>query len=99
MHFLSTRNNAPPATLSQAIAAGLSPDGELYVPEAMPAPRQLQPGLDLPETAAPLLLPFFAGDGLEGELPAICREAFGFPAPLLPLATPGDHVLELFHGP
>jgi threonine synthase len=99
MNFISTRNTAPTATLSQAIAAGLAPDGGLYVPEALPAPRELAPGRDVAETAANLLAPFFADDALEGELPAICREAFDFPAPLRPLGTPGDHVLELFHGP
>ena len=99
MRFISTRNRAPAATLSQAIAAGLAPDGGLYVPEKLPDPRPLAPGGDLPDTATRLIAPFFAGDGLEQELPAICREAFDFPAPLLSLATPGDHVLELFHGP
>src|SRR5690606_8043367 len=99
MNFISTRNAAPAVNLSQAIAAGLAPDGGLYVPEALPAPRQLQAGTTLAETTAQLLAPFFAGDALEAELPAICAEALDFPVPLLPLATPGDHVLELFHGP
>ena len=99
MNFISTRNHAPAATLSQAIAAGLAPDGGLYVPEALPATRPLEPGSDLAATATQLIAPFFAGDALAEELPAICREAFDFPAPMLPLATPGDHVLELFHGP
>ncbi|PZQ29919.1 MAG: threonine synthase, partial [Stenotrophomonas acidaminiphila] len=99
MNFISTRNAAPAATLSQAIAAGLAPDGGLYVPEALPVSRELAPGRDIAETATTLLAPFFAGDGLEGELASICREAFDFPAPLEALGTPGDHVLELFHGP
>ncbi|MCD7099495.1 threonine synthase [Stenotrophomonas sp. MMGLT7] len=99
MTFISTRNTAPAASLSQAIAAGLAPDGGLYVPERMPAPRRLAPGATLADTAATLLQPFFAGDGLAPELATICGEAFDFPAPLQPLATPGDHVLELFHGP
>ncbi|MBD9477804.1 threonine synthase [Pseudoxanthomonas sp. PXM02] len=99
MNFISTRNAAPAATLSQAIAAGLASDGGLYVPEALPAPRRLAPGRDVADTAATLLAPLFAGDGLAPELPAICREAFDFPVPLRPLGTPGDHVLELFHGP
>ncbi len=99
MNFISTRNAAPPATLSQAIAAGLAPDGGLYVPESLPPPRALATGEHIAATAAALLRPFFAGDALEAELPAICREAFDFPVPLKPLATPGDHVLELFHGP
>ncbi len=99
MHFISTRNNAPAASLSQAIAAGLAPDGGLYVPEQMPAARNLQAGASLAETAATLLQPFFAGDALETELPRICVDAFDFPAPLQALATRNDHVLELFHGP
>lgn len=99
MNFISTRNASPAATLSAAIAAGLAPDGGLYVPERLPEPRELAPGADLAETATDLLRPFFAGDGLEGELASICKAAFDFPAPLKPLATPRDHVLELFHGP
>lgn len=99
MNFISTRNSSPAASLSDAIAAGLAPDGGLYVPQKLPAPRELQPGDSLAATTAALLAPFFAGDALEPELAAICAEAFDFPVPLKPLATPGDHVLELFHGP
>ncbi len=99
MDFISTRNNAPAATLSQAIAAGLAPDGGLYVPRQLPAARELQAGESLADTAAALLQPFFAGDALEPALASICREAFDFPAPLQSLATANDHVLELFHGP
>ncbi|MET0289807.1 MAG: threonine synthase [Pseudoxanthomonas sp.] len=99
MNFISTRDGEPAASLSQAIAAGLAPDGGLYVPETMPQARQLKAGASLAQTTTDLLQPFFAGDALEGELPQICADAFDFPAPLEPLATPNDHVLELFHGP
>ena len=99
MNFTSTRNASPAATLSQAIAAGLAPDGGLYVPETMPAARDLVPGATLADTAVTLLSPFFDGDALAPELAGICSAAFDFPASLVPLATPGDHVLELFHGP
>lgn len=99
MNFISTRHTAPAATLSQAIAAGLAPDGGLYVPEALPPRRALTAGADLAASASHALQPFFADDPLSTELEAICREAFDFPVPLLPLATPGDYVLELFHGP
>ncbi len=99
MNFISTRNASPAATLSQAIAAGLAPDGGLYVPERMPAPRALSAGDSLAATATMLLQPFFAGDALESALAGICAQAFDFPAPLQPLATRNDHVLELFHGP
>ena len=47
MNFISTRNTAPAATLSQAIAAGLAPDGGLYVPDVLPAPRELAAGDDI----------------------------------------------------
>ena len=72
MNFVSTRNNAPAATLSQAIAAGLAPDGGLYVPDKLPAARRLQAGDDLAATTAALLAPFFEGDALAPELAAIC---------------------------
>lgn len=99
MNFVSTRGTAPATSLSRALAAGLAPDGGLYVPQALPAPRALRPGADLADSTAQLLQPFFDGDPLAYVLADICREAYAFPAPLRPLATPGDHVLELFHGP
>lgn len=99
MQFVSTRGHAPAVGLSAAIAAGLAPDGGLYVPDVLPAPRELHAGATLAETAAELLAPFFEGDPLQDALPEICREAFDFPVPLRPLGPDGDHVLELFHGP
>ena len=43
---------------------------------------------------------FAAGDALFPEVAAIVREAFNFPAPLVPLDAQGRlGVLELFHGP
>lgn len=98
MQFVSTRGQSPAVGLSAAIAAGLAPDGGLYVPARLPAARELQAGATLADTAADLLAPLFAGDALETALPAICREAFDFPVPLRALGE-GDHVLELFHGP
>jgi threonine synthase len=158
MRYVSTRGKAPAVNLSDALAAGLAPNGGLYVPEHLPrwqplqlpespspqafarlracpepdpgtgraarelgssalaapssaqrpndgahAPQRLLSAFDgldtLPEIAAQLLAPFFEGDALESELPAICREALDIPAPLLPLRGEGDHLLELFHGP
>ena len=99
MDFISTRNASPATSLSQAIAAGLAPDGGLYVPAKLPVARGLQARDSLAATTASLLAPFFEGDALAPELASICREALDFPVPLRALATPGDHVLELFHGP
>jgi threonine synthase len=46
-----------------------------------------------------VLAPYFEGDALAPHLSKLCADAFDFPAPLRALSTPGDHVLELFHGP
>ncbi|MGV6492293.1 threonine synthase [Stenotrophomonas rhizophila] len=99
MNFVSTRHAAPSATLSQAIAAGLAPDGGLYVPAQRPPPHAWQAQGSLARDAAAVLAPFFDGDALAPQLAALCEQAFDFPAPLHALSTPGDHVLELFHGP
>lgn len=103
MKFVSTRGNAAPATLAQAIRAGAAPDGGLYMPERLPTLNLagLDPALSLASFAAEFLKPIFAGDSLERELPAICTEAFDFPVPLVmpDPARPGLHALELFHGP
>jgi len=101
MKYLSTRGNAPALGLSAALAAGLAPDGGLYVPQSLPklSPSDFDRCHDLPSVAECLLAPFFADDALAAELSAICKQAFTFEAPLRALATPHDHVLELFHGP
>jgi threonine synthase len=48
-----------------------------------------------------MLAPFFAGDPLEPDLPAICAEAFTFPVPIVTPdpARPNMRALELFYGP
>ena len=103
MHYISTRNADQPVTLGEAIARGIAPDGGLYVPQEFPhfTARQFENDFELPQIAERLLAPFAAGDPLEAELPAICKEAFDFPAPLasLPNAPAPLSVLELFHGP
>jgi threonine synthase len=101
LRYVSTRGRAPAAGLGEAIAAGLAPDGGLYVPERLPTPdpAAFDPHGDLAATAVTLLAPFFAGDPLTAALPAICAEAFTFDAPLRPLARPDALLLELFHGP
>jgi threonine synthase len=100
MRYLSTRGEAPPATLSQALLHGIAPDGGLYVPEHFP---RFEPGAfdgltTLPQIAARLLEPFFQGDPLAPALAEICRDALGFPTPLKHLRD-DTAVLELFHGP
>ena len=102
MRFLSTRDARLSASLSEALERGLAPDGGLYVPERFPACRvaDFEDAATLAAVAPRFLAPFFADDALAAELPAIVREAFDFPVPLLPLASGDDlAVLELFHGP
>ena len=103
MRFVSTRDAASAASLSEALQRGLAPDGGLYVPERFPRlrPDAFDGATTLPEVARRLLAPFFAGDALEPALGAIVDEAFDFPVPIVPLpaAGPDVGVLELFHGP
>jgi threonine synthase len=101
--YASTRDPQLAATLSRALADGLAPDGGLYVPQALPAidAASLDGRAALHELAPRLLAPFFAGDALARALPAICVEAFDFPAPLAAVQGSPERlsVLELFHGP
>lgn len=103
MKFLSTRSGAHSATVSEAIARGLAPDGGLYVPERFPGvdPKDFAGADTLPEVGERLLAPFMDGDVLADDLRGMLEDAFNFPAPLVDLAgTPGPaSVLELFHGP
>ncbi|MGN6520795.1 MAG: threonine synthase, partial [Dokdonella sp.] len=100
MMYVSTRGHAPAIGLGAALVAGLAPDGGLYVPASLPRFDVADfDGCDmLPDVAARLLRPFFAGDALAGELDAICTEALDLPSPLRAIA-PDTWLLELFHGP
>jgi threonine synthase len=102
MKFISTRGQSPAVTFGTALAQGLAPDGGLYMPESWPAiPLSAFDGArSLPEVAEVMLRPFVAGDPVAGEIGNIVRDAFDFPAPLVPVADGGKlSVLELFHGP
>jgi len=100
MKFVSTRGSSPEINASQAILDGIAPDGGLYVPAHFPqfAPQDFPKDLPLPELAARLFAPFFAGDPLADALPDICQAAFDFPAPVKFVSNDLE-VLELFHGP
>ncbi|MGH8173882.1 MAG: threonine synthase [Rhodanobacteraceae bacterium] len=100
MRYLSTRGGTRPVSLGTALAAGLAPDGGLYVPEALPLFRaETFSGREpLPTLAAGLLEPFFNGDPLLAQLPIVCAESLDIPTPLRALA-PRAWMLELFHGP
>ena len=101
MKVVSTRGNAPTVGIADAIAAGLAPDGGLYMPEAWPSftPADFEGATSTADVAARMLAPFFEGDVLAPELARICAEAFAVEPPLRGLGKDGDYVLELFHGP
>jgi threonine synthase len=92
----STRGGAD-ATLAEAIARGLAPDGGLYLPAALP-PHTGSWGDDLRGRALTALQPFFVGDVLAPALAAIVDASFSFDAPTNWLSE-DTGLLELFHGP
>ncbi|HZG44583.1 MAG TPA: hypothetical protein VEY93_16645, partial [Longimicrobium sp.] len=83
MRYVSTRDPSHAVPLSAAISRGLAPDGGLYVAQPFPTidPLTFDADASLPDVAARLLAPFFAGDALESALGAICRESLSFPVP------------------
>lgn len=101
MNYSSTRGKGGRTTLSAALAAGLAPDGGLFVPDSRPSfqLRHFDGARELSDVAERLLQPFFAGDPMAGDLHAICDEALNLPVPLTAVDAPNTFVLELFHGP
>jgi threonine synthase len=90
---------------AEAVAAGLAPDGGLFVPQELPdisAELGAMRGLSYPELCV-RFLGRFAEDLPAAELgPLVARSYSGFDLPeVTPLVglAPGLHVLELFHGP
>src|ERR1041384_5051663 len=102
MKYVSTRGQSPAVSFGQALAQGLAPDGGLYVPERWPRiPLSDFDGANtLPEIAEVFLRPFVEGDPIAPQIGDVVRDAFDFPAPLVPVKADGSlFVLELFHGP
>lgn len=102
--YHSTRNKNLKATASQAILAGIAPDGGLFVPSFIP--KLNIPLADLPdksyEEIAFLVLQSFLTDFTEEELKECIRvysEKFSVTS-ITPLVSAGtSYYLELFHGP
>ena len=107
MEYTSTRNNQIRVTAAQAIATGISPEGGLYVPTALP-----QLSLDDIRALVPLsykeratkILSHFLTDFTAEEVQECCESAYGerFDTPAIaPMHDMGDgrHILELWHGP
>ncbi|RYG67500.1 threonine synthase, partial [bacterium] len=101
MQYTSTRGQCSPASLSFALAAGLAPDGGLYVPALLPQRElaEFDGATTLVAVTERLLAPFFEGDPLAASLSDIVTEAFDFDLELRALRSPSTYSLELFHGP
>ncbi|MEZ5486585.1 MAG: threonine synthase [Steroidobacteraceae bacterium] len=109
MRYFSTRGSARGGSrdsigFGAALRRGLAPDGGLYIPTEWPAafrPQDFAAEASLPAIAERLLAPFVADEPLiAAALGDIVREAFDFPALLVPIGgNPRFGVLELFHGP
>lgn len=105
MHYISTRGLTPPHTFTEAVEAGLAPDGGLFLPESLPS---IQGKLDAWSTLSyPALaaefFQLFAPEISGQEWQAMTTQAyarFTHPdvAPLRKL-TDKTYVLELWHGP
>lgn len=102
MSYCSTRDPQLQCSFSQALRAGLAPDGGLFVPQRWPVlpPSSWPANPTLAQAATLLTQEFAAGDTLAPHAADIAAEAFAFPAPLTDLTDDGSlAVLELFHGP
>ncbi|MCL2199668.1 MAG: threonine synthase [Defluviitaleaceae bacterium] len=103
MTYTSTRGDTTPLTSAQTIVKGLSADGGLYVPSAIPVAEKLPGGAcDYSEHALWLMSQFFT-DYTEEELSgcinaAYSAENFDTPAIAPLVQTPDVAFLELFHG-
>ncbi|MEX2382725.1 MAG: threonine synthase [Opitutales bacterium] len=105
MKFISTRGKTRPHTFTEAVAAGLAPDGGLFLPDELPDLSGRIAGwkeLAYPDLCAEFL-GIFADDIERASLNEMVREAyrsFSHPeiAPLRRLDS-SLYVLELFHGP
>ncbi len=107
MRYVSTRGAAPAVGFTEAVLAGLAPDGGLYIPDAWPtlAPNAIAAfaGRPYAEVAADLIGRFTGGEIPDADMAEMCAEAyatFSHPAvvPLTQIA-PGAFIAELFHGP
>ena len=102
MLYHSTANPAHRVDLKEAILRSLPPDNGLYMPETLPVLRPefwaIWRELSFQEIGYAVARAFFGGDVPPPALKEMVEGTLAFDAPLVTLA-PGDHVLELFHGP
>jgi len=110
MRYTSTRDARADVTSSQAIARGISPDGGLYLPRAVPTLSLWEikalAEMNYVNRAEHILSKFLTAEGgwtrdeLAEHIRAAYTGTFADPA-VAPLRDLGEdtHILELFHGP
>lgn len=102
MLYHSTNNPSQRVELKEAILRSLPPDNGLYMPDKLPVLGddfwKIWRHLSFQEIGYAVAEAFFGEDVPPDALKEIVEGTLTFDAPLVTLA-PGDHVLELFHGP
>lgn len=102
MLYHSTHNPAWRVDLKEAVLRSLPPDNGLYMPDRLPVLGESfwrsWRTLDLRGIGFAVAEAFFGEDVPAEDLRAMVDGTLGFDAPVVTLA-PGDHILELFHGP
>ena len=102
MHYYSTNQQAPIASLEKAVVKGLAEDRGLYMPERIkPLPASFFDEIEkksFQEIAYTVADAFF-GEDVEAEaLREIVYDTLSFDCPVVPI-TNNIYSLELFHGP
>ena len=102
MLYHSTNNPAHRVALKEAILRSLPPDNGLYMPDKLPVLGaefwRTWRDLSFQEIGFAVADAFFGEDVPPDALREIVEGTVAFDAPVVTLA-PGDHILELFHGP
>ncbi len=102
MRYHSTRNPDFHVSLAEAILRSLPPDNGLYMPERLPMLGtdfwSAWRGMSFQEIGFQVANAFFGEDVPADTLRRMVDETLSFDAPVVTLG-PGDHILELFHGP
>ncbi|MGA0846425.1 MAG: threonine synthase, partial [Luteolibacter sp.] len=102
MRYHSTQDSSRHVDLKEAVLRSLPPDNGLYMPESWPVlPESFWKHwreMSFQDLAMAVAEAVFGEDVPSADLRDIVNGTVQFDAPLVTLA-PGDHVLELFHGP
>lgn len=102
MHYYSTNQQAPLASLEEAVVRGLATDRGLYMPERIKQlPKEFFDGIaemSFQEIAYQVADAFFGEDIPAEELKRIVYDTLAFDAPVVHVDG-NIHSLELYHGP